>query len=53
MADWDGIPERERRQMEEILQLDLEELNVEVVDEEEMEEEEEHDGDDSVDAFLR
>jgi cereblon len=53
MADWDGIPERERRQMEEILQLDLEELNVEVVDEEEVEEEEEHDGDDSVDAFLR
>jgi cereblon len=55
MADWDGIPERERRQMEEILQLDLEELNVEVVDDEEVEEEEHgaHDGDDSVDAFLR
>ncbi|KAL6610520.1 hypothetical protein ACP70R_040489 [Stipagrostis hirtigluma subsp. patula] len=55
MADWDGIPERERRQMEEILQLDLEELNVEVVDDDE-EEEEQGGGDDeedSVDAFLR
>jgi len=63
MADWDGITERERRQMEEILQLDMEELNVEVVeddDEEEEEEEEEEQGDgdededeDDVDAFLR
>jgi cereblon len=57
MADWDGIPERERRQMEEILQLDMEELNVEVVeDDEEAEEEDEGDGggdDDDVDAFLR
>ena len=62
MADWDGITERERRQMEEILQLDMEELNVEVVedddDEEEEEEEEQGDGDededeDDVDAFLR
>lgn len=55
MADWDGIPARERRQMEEILQLDMEELNVEVVDEEEEEEELERgeDDDDSVDAFLR
>nr|CAB3464686.1 unnamed protein product [Digitaria exilis] len=55
MADWDGIPARERRQMEEILQLDMEELNVEVVDEEE-EEEEQGDGDneeDDVEAFLR
>ncbi|TKW26288.1 hypothetical protein SEVIR_3G178400v4 [Setaria viridis] len=57
MADWDGIPERERRQMEEILQLDMEELNVEVVDEDEEEEEEEqgagNEEDDDVDAFLR
>ncbi|KAK3138231.1 hypothetical protein QOZ80_5AG0366140 [Eleusine coracana subsp. coracana] len=55
MADWDGIPERERRQMEEILQLDLEELHVEVVDgDDDEEEEEEHDDDDdTVDAFLR
>lgn len=56
MADWDGIPERERRQMEEILQLDMEELNVEVVDGDEEEEEEQGDGneeDDDVEAFLR
>ena len=57
MADWEGIPARERRQMEEILQLDMEELNVEVVDDnEEDEEEEEGDGneeDDDIDAFLR
>lgn len=57
MADWDGIPARERRQMEEILQLDMEELNVEVVDDNgEDEEEGEGDGnedDDDVDAFLR
>lgn len=57
MADWEGIPERERRQMEEILQLDMEELNVEVVDDND-EEEEEVEGhgseeDDDVDAFLR
>ncbi|GJN14977.1 hypothetical protein PR202_gb01860 [Eleusine coracana subsp. coracana] len=51
MADWDGIPERERRQMEEILQLDLEELHVEVVDDDDDDDEEEHD--DTVDAFLR
>jgi cereblon len=42
------MAERERRQMEEILHLDLEELNVEVVDDEWDE-----DDDDSVDAFLR
>jgi cereblon len=44
------MAERERRQMEGILQLDLEELNVEVVDDDE---DEEHDEEDSVDAFLR
>jgi cereblon len=57
MADWEGIPARERRQMEEILQLDMEELNVEVVDDnDEEEEEEEGDGneeDDDIDAYLR
>jgi len=60
MADWDGITERERRQMEEILQLDMEELNVEVVEddaEEEVEEEQgdggDGGGDDDVEAFLR
>jgi cereblon len=57
MADWEGIPPQERRQMEEILQLDMEELNVEVVDDnEEDEEEEEGDGNEEdydVDAFLR
>ncbi|CAN6341344.1 unnamed protein product [Urochloa humidicola] len=63
MADWDGIPARERRQMEEILQLDMEELNVEVVDDDDDDEEEEEededqddgdeDDDDDVDAFLR
>ncbi|CAD6271533.1 unnamed protein product [Miscanthus lutarioriparius] len=57
MADWEGIPARERRQMEEILQLDMEDLNVEVVDDNEEDEEEvEGDGsdeDDDVDAFLR
>ncbi|XP_015693357.1 protein cereblon-like [Oryza brachyantha] len=56
MADWDGVPARERRQMEEILQLDMEELIVEMVDDEETEEEfaDEDDGDfTSVDAFLR
>ena len=56
MADWDGITERERRQMEEILQLDMEELNVEVVeddDEEEVEEEQGDGGGVDVEAFLR
>ncbi|KAJ1263713.1 hypothetical protein BS78_09G207200 [Paspalum vaginatum] len=57
MADWDGVPARERRQMEEILQLDMEELNVEVEEEEEEEEQgdgdEEEEDDDDVDAFLR
>ncbi|KAF0927317.1 hypothetical protein E2562_031508 [Oryza meyeriana var. granulata] len=60
MADWDGVPARERRQMEEILQLDMEELNVEMVDDDDSSEEE-ADGDDddgegsfaSADAFLR
>uniref|UniRef100_A0A0D9WIT7 Protein cereblon n=1 Tax=Leersia perrieri TaxID=77586 RepID=A0A0D9WIT7_9ORYZ len=55
MADWDGVPARERRQMEEILQLDMEELNVEMVDTEE-EEVDEDDGEGSftsTDAFLR
>uniref|UniRef100_A0A0E0L4T0 Protein cereblon n=1 Tax=Oryza punctata TaxID=4537 RepID=A0A0E0L4T0_ORYPU len=58
MADWDGVPARERRQMEEILQLDMEELNVEVVDDDGSSDEE-ADGDDgsegsftSADAFL-
>jgi len=60
MADWDGITERERRQMEEILQLDMEELNVEVVEDDAEEEVEEEQGDggggggdDDVEAFLR
>jgi len=63
MADWDGITERERRQMEEILQLDMEELNVEVVEDDDEEEVEEEQGDgggsggggggDDVEAFLR
>ncbi|TVU20542.1 hypothetical protein EJB05_36755 [Eragrostis curvula] len=53
MADRDGIPERERRQMEEILQLDLEELNVEVVDDDDEEEEEQDAHDDDDDADLR
>ncbi|XP_062180442.1 uncharacterized protein LOC133884879 [Phragmites australis] len=55
MADWNGIPARERRLMEEILQLDAEELNVEVVDDDDEEDEEggDDDEDDSVEAFLR
>ncbi|KAL6851609.1 hypothetical protein ACP4OV_020173 [Aristida adscensionis] len=58
MADWSRIPARERRQMEEILQLDMEELNVEVVDDDEEEVVQEgggggDDDDDSVGAFLR
>jgi len=58
MADWDGITERERRQMEEILQLDMEELNVEVVEDDDEEEVEEEQGDGGgggvdVEAFLR
>ena len=48
-ADWEGIHPRELRQMEEIRELDLEELNVETDDDDEEEEEEgeggEEDGD--------
>ncbi|KAG8086140.1 hypothetical protein GUJ93_ZPchr0010g9420 [Zizania palustris] len=50
MADWDGIPARERRQMEEILQLDMEELNVEMVDDDDDDDEGSFT---SADAFLR
>ncbi|EEC79545.1 hypothetical protein OsI_20665 [Oryza sativa Indica Group] len=53
MADWDGVPARERRQMEEILQLDMEELNVEMVDDDGSSSEEANGGDDGADAFLR
>uniref|UniRef100_A0ACD5T8F5 Uncharacterized protein n=1 Tax=Avena sativa TaxID=4498 RepID=A0ACD5T8F5_AVESA len=44
-ADWEGIHPRELRQMEEIRELDMEELNVETDEEDGDEEEEEEDGD--------
>ncbi|CAM0954499.1 unnamed protein product [Alopecurus aequalis] len=44
-ADWEGIHPRELRQMEEIRELDMEELNVETDDEGEEEEDDEEEGD--------